>query len=82
MERPLPAPGSISGIGAFCRREAAAFAATVSAAIAYIVGSGWFVDLHAAPAVTIGLFAWIFAIMMWSSFAVVRHADGLAELLG
>ena len=34
------------------------------------------------PIRTIGLFVWIFATMLWSSFAVVRHADGLAELLG
>ena len=27
-------------------------------------------------------FAWIFAVMLWGTFAVVRHADGLAERLG
>ena len=41
-----------------------------------------------APA-TLGSFAgpllvllWLFGVMLWSSFAVVRHADGLAVLLG
>jgi Ca2+:H+ antiporter len=27
-------------------------------------------------------FAWIFAVMLWGTFAVVRHADSLAERLG
>ena len=27
-------------------------------------------------------FLWSFAVILWSTFAVVRHADGLAELLG
>lgn len=28
------------------------------------------------------VFAWIFGVMLWGTFAVVRHADGLAERLG
>ena len=28
------------------------------------------------------LFLWLFTVMLWLAFAVVRHADGLAVLLG
>jgi Ca2+:H+ antiporter len=28
------------------------------------------------------VFAWIFGVMLWGTFAVVRHADGLADRLG
>jgi Ca2+:H+ antiporter len=37
-----------------------------------------------ADGVAVGgiVFAWIFGVMLWGTFAVVRHADGLAERLG
>jgi Ca2+:H+ antiporter len=28
------------------------------------------------------MFVWLFAVMVWCAFGVVRHADALAELLG
>lgn len=28
------------------------------------------------------IFLWLFGVMLWASFAVVRHADALAEILG
>jgi Ca2+:H+ antiporter len=28
------------------------------------------------------MFAWLFGVMIWCAFGVVRHADGLAEILG
>jgi Ca2+:H+ antiporter len=31
---------------------------------------------------TIALFVWLFAIMLWCAFGVVRNADSLAEILG
>jgi Ca2+:H+ antiporter len=31
---------------------------------------------------TIAMFVWLFAVMMWGAFGVVRHADALAEKLG
>lgn len=33
-------------------------------------------------AVTAALFAWMFAVMIWCAFAVVRHAEALAEHFG
>jgi Ca2+:H+ antiporter len=66
----------------FCRQEAASLASAVSVAIVYLGGEVWFDNLEAAPLTAIALFAWIFLVMLWASFAVVRHADGLAEILG
>jgi Ca2+:H+ antiporter len=66
----------------FFRKEAATFASAATAVLVYVAGADWFDGLDAAPFRAIALFVWIFAIMMWSSFAVVRHADGLAEVLG
>jgi Ca2+:H+ antiporter len=63
-------------------KESATFAGLASVAIIYLLGPSWFFDLSGSPFRTVGLFVWIFGIMMWSSFAVVRHADHLAELLG
>jgi Ca2+:H+ antiporter len=28
------------------------------------------------------LFLWLFVVMLWASFSVVKHADGLAVILG
>ncbi len=67
---------------AFFRRESATFACAATAALVYLVGAEWFEGLETAPFRAVGLFIWIFSIMLWSSFAVVRHADGLAEILG
>ncbi|MEQ9689415.1 MAG: calcium:proton antiporter [Bauldia litoralis] len=63
------------------RSEAAFIFGAVSTAIFFTVGSSWFDDLSSTPKL-IGLFIWVFAAMVWCAFAVVRHADSLAELLG
>jgi Ca2+:H+ antiporter len=34
------------------------------------------------PIWTGSMFLWLFAVMLWTSFGVVRHADCLAILLG
>ncbi|MEO1089485.1 MAG: calcium:proton antiporter [Pseudomonadota bacterium] len=46
-----------------------------------LYGNVWLADL-ANPWTTGLLFAWLFAVMLWSAFGVVRHADGLADLVG
>jgi len=78
----MPQTGPIGPFLALLRREAAFLASAGSAAIVYLIGSQWFVELTPYPLRTIGLLVWIFAVMLWASFAVMRHADGLAELLG
>ena len=63
------------------RDEAAFIVGAVTTAILMTVGSGWFAALG-QPLVTAGLFVWVFGVMLWCAFGVVRHAEGLAELLG
>jgi len=63
------------------RTEGAFIVTAATVAILYTFGSAWLGDLS-NPLVFAGLFVWIFSVMLWSSFAAVRHADCLAELLG
>jgi Ca2+:H+ antiporter len=44
-------------------------------------GGAWLADLDPALKAA-ALFVWVFSIIMWCVFGVVRHADALAELLG
>ena len=67
MERLRPELGLIAGI--------------VTTVIFFTVGKEWLVDLDSAPRLAL-LFAWLFGVMIWCAFGVVRHADALAELLG
>lgn len=46
-----------------------------------LYGDAWLGDLS-SPIWFTFLFAWLFAVMVWLAFAVVRHADSLAVLLG
>jgi Ca2+:H+ antiporter len=66
---------------AFLRRERAFLVGIVSAGVFFAFGGSWLGDLS-SPAWSGFMFAWLFAVMLWSSFAVVRHADGLAVRLG
>ena len=63
------------------RREAAALAPLVTAAVFLLIGHGWEVILHDRVASAM-VFVWLFAMIVVGSVAVVRHADGLATLLG
>ena len=44
-------------------------------------GDRWLTEI-ADPLLAAALFLWIFPVMLWASFGVVRHADALAEILG
>jgi len=46
-----------------------------------LAGSAWVSDLSSITKGFI-LFFWIFAVILWCSFGVVREADELAEMLG
>lgn len=53
----------------------------LSAVVFIGYGEHWFDDLtHFATVGT--LFIWLFTVIMWSAFAIVRHADSLAIRLG
>lgn len=72
-----------SNVGAMAtlREESALIGGALTTLVLMTVGSAWFA-LLGQPVPTAGLFVWIFAAMLWCAFGVVRHADGLAELLG
>jgi Ca2+:H+ antiporter len=56
-------------------------ASIVTVVLFSLFGKTWLGDLG-NPAFTGLFFGWLFLIMLWSSFAVVRHADCLAIKLG
>jgi len=56
-------------------------AGVVTALIFFTVGDTLLSDLE-NHALTVVLFLWLFGVMMWGSFGVVRHADAVAEKLG
>jgi Ca2+:H+ antiporter len=64
------------------RSELALFVAVATLAIFLLTGSSWLADANATPVLSIVLFVWLFGVMLWSSFSVVRHAEALAQLLG
>lgn len=69
--------GSLSGL---LRREWVLLASYGTTAAFLIKGPHW---LETNPGIGFGwvLFIWLFAVMLAASFAVVRHADHLAEIL-
>ena len=70
------------------KRELAMFAGFGSLLAIALFGQAWFAALAdgvsspADPFIAAALFAWLFPILLWSAFGVVRHADVLAERLG
>jgi Ca2+:H+ antiporter len=63
------------------RAEAPVLAGVATTAVFFTVGKAWTADFSQAL-VTAALFAWLFAVMVWCAFGVVRHAEILAEYLG
>jgi Ca2+:H+ antiporter len=63
------------------REELPLWVGAVSVLILMSVGAPWLKDLSNPLAYGL-LFAWVFGIMLWLSFSVVKHADCLAIKLG
>jgi Ca2+:H+ antiporter len=63
------------------RAELPFLAGAATTAVFFTVGKGWTADFS-DPAFTAGLFVWLFAVMIWCAFGVVRHAEILADHLG
>ena len=68
-------------IPSLVRTELVLGVSTATAVILLIAGKPWLSDLSNVTWFAF-LFSWIFVVMLWSSFAVVRHAECLATLLG
>ena len=64
------------------RSESALLCSVVTLVIFLIWGGGWTGNPAQSPALSVVLFCWLFAVMLWSAFGVVRHAESLAHLLG
>jgi Ca2+:H+ antiporter len=63
------------------RAELPVLAGAATTLIFFTVGSSWTDDLTHLG-VTTAIFVWLFAVMIWCAFGVVRHAEVLAEYLG
>ncbi len=74
-------PGRARRIFLAIGAETSLIAGMATALLLFTFGSQWLADLS-NPAMAGGLFWWIFGVMLWCSFSVVRHADHLAEELG
>ena len=70
-----------SDIGRTLREEKALCVSALSAIVLMLFGGQWF-DRPIHYATTGALFVWLFVVVLWSAFAVVRHADSLAGRLG
>jgi Ca2+:H+ antiporter len=77
MKRPKSAPAEPTSL----RAEAPLLGGVVTTAIFFTVGKSWTEDFS-HPVLTVALFVWLFAVMVWCAFGVVRHAEVLAEHLG
>lgn len=81
MKRPRPAPPEPTRFSAIAAAETPFIAGAVTTAIFFTVGKSWTEDFS-QPLLTVALFVWLFAVMVWCAFGVVRHAEVLAEHLG
>ena len=63
------------------KSEAGLIIIALTTLIMFIFGSEWLTGSPTSGMIT-AQFIWLFVIMLWASFAVVRHADALAVLLG
>jgi Ca2+:H+ antiporter len=64
------------------RSEAPLAVGCVLTLITMLLVPHWFIEPAANPVRSVFMFSLIFASILWSAFAVVRHADCLAILLG
>jgi Ca2+:H+ antiporter len=68
--------------GSVIRDEYPLFIGWVTAAIFIAIGTSALNDYTTHVVPLLGVFAWLFAIVLWSAIRVVRHADCLAIKLG
>jgi Ca2+:H+ antiporter len=61
--------------------ERPVLAGAATTLVFFTIGSSWTEDLSNLG-VTALIFVWLFAVMLWCAFGVVRHAEVLAEYLG
>ena len=74
-------PDSSSALGALLRREYPLVLSMLSMLLFAKYGNVWLSSLHDPPWFA-GMLGWLLAVILMSAFAIVRHAESLAELLG
>src|SRR5438874_3199147 len=74
-------PQDAPGFGATVRGEFPLLVGLATAAIFFAAGNQ-LVEIIGHPVALIGVFVWLFAVILWSAISVVRHADCLAIKLG
>ncbi len=67
--------------GSLIKEEAGLIAGVITLAVFLTVGGGWLAAMS-GWLMPVLMFCWLFPIMLWLSFGVVHHADGLAIKLG
>lgn len=75
MKSVAPTPASAA------RQELPLVFSLVTLAVFSFFGDSWLTGLIDQSIAAV-LFGWLFVIMLWATFSVVRHADALAGLLG
>lgn len=74
-------PESSSALGALLRREYPLALSMLSMLLFAKYGNVWLSNLH-DPLWFAGMLSWLLTVILMSAFAIVRHAESLAELLG
>ena len=74
-------PDSSSALGALLRREYPLVLSMLSMLLFAKYGNVWLSNLH-DPLWFAGMLGWLLTVILMSAFAIVRHAESLAELLG
>jgi Ca2+:H+ antiporter len=74
-------PESSSALGALLRREYTLVLSMLSMLLFAKYGNVWLSNLH-DPLWFAGMLGWLLTVILMSAFAIVRHAESLAELLG
>jgi Ca2+:H+ antiporter len=78
---PAPVAAKRSPLAKHAAEELALIAGVATTVVFYTFGHAWLADLGHSPWGA-AIFAWLFVVMICCAFAVVRHAEALAELLG
>jgi Ca2+:H+ antiporter len=78
---PTPVAAKRAPLARRAGEELALIAGAATTIVFFTFGRAWLADLAHSPW-SAAIFAWLFAVMVACAFAVVRHAEALAELLG
>ena len=70
-----------AGFVARLRAESGLIAGAVTTVLFFTVGQEWLTDLSDFSWLGF-MFAWLFGVIIWCAFGVVRHAEALADILG